>query len=105
YYDRFQEAMGGADHGMGDNIYFAQCVWDASMAYAIFRYWKKHKQEKIFHLIGRFHTDYQQGTFEQLQQYGKKLRIRNISCFPAEDFADPDWSAYRDLGDFVILHE
>ncbi|MEL6673064.1 MAG: ChaN family lipoprotein [Bacteroidota bacterium] len=104
YYQRFLDAMGGSGHGMGDNIYFAQCTWDASMAYQIFRHWKKHKKEKIFHLNGRFHTDYQQGTMKQLKEMSKKVRARNISCFPADDFDDPDWAYYAKQGDYIVIH-
>lgn len=104
YYERFQALMGGANHGMGDSFFHAQCLWDASMAYRIFQHWKKHKKERIFHLNGRFHTDFQQGTVTQLRRLKDKIEIKNISCFPAEgNFDKPDWSAYANQGDFIVL--
>ncbi|MEM7370744.1 MAG: ChaN family lipoprotein [Bacteroidota bacterium] len=105
YYRRFKEAMGEFGHQMRDNVYHAQCTWDASMAYRIFRHWRKHKQELIFHLNGRFHTDYQQGTFAQLQSLHKKIKLKNISCFPADDYDQPDWSVYAQQGDYIILSQ
>ncbi|MEM9849511.1 MAG: ChaN family lipoprotein, partial [Bacteroidota bacterium] len=77
YYDRFKEIMGGAMHSIGMNIYHAQCTWDATMAYRMFQHWKKHKKEHIFHLTGRFHSDYQQGTIHQLRRLNKKISVKN----------------------------
>ena len=102
YYERFQEIMGG--HGaLSPEIFDAQCTWDASMAYQVYQHWRKHKNGLIFHLNGRFHTDYQQGTITQLRRLNSKINIQNISCFRAEDFANPDWEAYKPLGDFIII--
>ncbi|MEM1323208.1 MAG: ChaN family lipoprotein [Bacteroidota bacterium] len=103
YYKRFQEAMGGAGHNLSDNFFYAQCTWDASMAHRIYRHWRKHKKELVFHLNGRFHTDYQQGTVNQLKRRNKKIDIRNISCLPVEDYDQPDWSKYTTLGNFIII--
>ena len=105
YYERFKETMGEVGHSMeNDNYFYAQCVWDATMANSMYTYWKKHKKEKIFHLNGRFHSDYQQGTVHQLKRLNKKIQIKNISCFPADDLENPDWSGYAELGDYVIIH-
>ncbi|MEM9888092.1 MAG: ChaN family lipoprotein [Bacteroidota bacterium] len=105
YYDRFQEAMGGAGHGMSDNFFHAQCTWDATMAYRIYKHWKKNKKELIFHLNGRFHTDYQQGTITQLRRLNKKITIKNISCFSVANLAQIDWENYADQGSFLIVSE
>lgn len=103
YYARFQEIMGGAGHTVSDNFYFAQSLWDASMAYRIYRHWKKNKRSKIFHLNGSFHTDYRQGTITQLLRYNKKIEVRNISCLPVDNLSTPIWQDHAELGDFVIL--
>ncbi|MEL6941999.1 MAG: ChaN family lipoprotein, partial [Bacteroidota bacterium] len=103
YYKRFKEIMGEHMSSIGMNIYKAQCVWDATMAYRIFQHWKKHKKERIFHLTGRFHSDYQQGTITQLRLLNKKISIKNISCFPITDFDQPNWDNYADLGNFLIV--
>lgn len=105
YYSRFQEIMGEVGHGSLDSFFEAQCTWDASMAFQIYQHWRKHKKDLIFHLNGRFHTDYKQGTIAQLNRLNRKIQIENISCFPVSDLEDPDWEAYSSLGDFVILSQ
>ncbi len=101
YSEKFSAIMGGRVPSR--NTYYAQTMWDATMAESIYKYWKKNKDKKIFHLNGRFHTDYRLGTFTQLQRKNKKLRIQNISCFAGADFAKPDWNQYALLGDYVIV--
>ncbi|MEM6346763.1 MAG: ChaN family lipoprotein [Bacteroidota bacterium] len=103
YYHRFHETMNQFGHGVSDEVFFAQCTWDASMAYQVYQHWRKNKGELIFHLNGRFHTDYQQGTIAQLRRLNTKINIQNISCFKAEDFEAPDWEEYKSQGDFIII--
>ncbi|MCI4669566.1 MAG: ChaN family lipoprotein [Bacteroidia bacterium] len=103
YLARFKEIMGQAGHSLQENIFHAQCTWDASMSYRVFQHWKKNKKEKIFHLNGRFHTDYGQGTMAQLRRYNKKVSIKNISCFRSEEYDEPDWKELSKLGDFIII--
>ncbi|MEM6398292.1 MAG: ChaN family lipoprotein [Bacteroidota bacterium] len=99
----FDDAMGGMAHSGMQNVFAAQCTWDASMAYSIYKHWKKNKKEKILHLNGSFHTDYGLGTVTQLKDLNKKIEIMTISSVPAEDFDDPDWLSYATRGDFIIL--
>jgi uncharacterized iron-regulated protein len=101
YLEKFIAVMGGKLPNR--NTYYAQTMWDATMAESIYHYWKKNSDKKIFHLNGRFHTDYQLGTFTQLARRNKNLRIQNISCFAAADFDNPDWNQYALLGDYVIV--
>ncbi|MEM9917746.1 MAG: ChaN family lipoprotein [Bacteroidota bacterium] len=103
YEKRFREIMGDTGHNLDINFFHAQCTWDATMAYRIYRHWRKNKKDLVFHLNGRFHTDYRHGTVAQLQRQKKKLKIKNISCFPVDDFDQPNWKAYSDIGDFVII--
>lgn len=101
YLEKFIAVMGGRMPNR--NTYYAQTMWDATMAETVYDYWKKNRDKKVFHLNGRFHTDYRLGTFTQLSRKHKKLRIRNISCFAAADFDNPDWNQYALLGDYVIV--
>ncbi len=73
------------------------------MAYSIYKYLKKNKGKKVFHCVGKFHSDEKLGTAAQLQMRNKKLKILNISCFPDKSFNDPDWEQFKHLGDYVIL--
>ncbi|MEL7022111.1 MAG: ChaN family lipoprotein, partial [Bacteroidota bacterium] len=106
YRQRFFELMGGVHADTGSARFFhAQCTWDATMAYEIYKHWKKHKRGKIFHLNGRFHTDYQQGIMTQLQRYKQKIRMKNISCFRVADWSELDWKEHEALGDILIVSE
>ncbi len=102
YYDKFIETLGG--HSMGGmKVYQTQNFWDATMAWSIAKYAKKNKDRKIFQVNGRFHSDEKLGTLAKLKRYAPKLVILNISCFSAEDFDNPDWSKYAQLGDYIIV--
>ncbi|MEJ5995462.1 ChaN family lipoprotein [Pedobacter sp. Du54] len=102
YYDKFIETLGGHNMG-GMKVYQTQSFWDATMAWSIANYVKKNKDKKIFQVNGRFHSDEKLGTLAKLKRYAPKLKIINISCFSAEDFENPDWSRYKQLGDYVIV--
>ncbi len=102
YHDKFIETLGG--HSMGGmKVYQTQNFWDATMAWSIAKYAKKNKDKKIFQVNGRFHSDEKLGTLAKLKSYAPKLKIINISCFSAEDFDNPDWNKYKQLGDYVIV--
>jgi len=109
YREKFMEFMKGGSPGTGNaRIFYSQSLWDAGMSYSIYHYWRKNKDKKIFHMVGRFHSDEKLGTAEQLQKRKSKLKIVNISCFSDPAFANADpmainWSAFSHLGDYVIL--
>ncbi|HEV7782522.1 MAG TPA: ChaN family lipoprotein [Chitinophagaceae bacterium] len=104
YREKFMDFMKGGSPGTSNNrIFYSQSLWDAGMAYSIYSYWKKNKDKKIFHLVGRFHCDEKLGTATQLQNRKSSLRIMNISCFSDSSFANPDWEKFKQLGDFVII--
>lgn len=103
YYQKFIDLMGGQNHFSGNSMYYAQTLWDATMAYNINKSFLQNKNTKIFHLNGRFHSDEKLGIITQLQKMNKAINIKNISAFAADDFDNPDWSKYLVLGDFVML--
>lgn len=104
YYEKFQEFMGGGSPGTNNpKIYYSQNLWDAGMSNSIYKYWKKNKEKKIFHMVGRFHSDEKLGTASQLQNKNSKLKILNISCFSDKSFENPDWQKFKHLGDYVII--
>lgn len=104
YREKFMEFMQGGSPGTNNpRIYYSQNLWDAGMSYSIYHYWKKNKHKKIFHMVGRFHCDEKLGTLAQLQKRKSSLKILNISCFSDASFANPDWSKYSHLGDYVIM--
>nr|WP_068892327.1 ChaN family lipoprotein [Pedobacter panaciterrae] len=102
YYDKFIKELGG--HNMGSmKIYQTQNFWDATMAWSIARYLKKHKGTKVLQLNGRFHSDEKLGTLAKLKSTSKKLIISNLSCFPSADYSNPDWEKHKSLGDYIII--
>lgn len=102
YYEKFIGLLGG--HGMGAmKVYQAQNFWDATMAWSIAKFAKENKGKKVFQVNGRFHSDEKLGTYAQLQKYAPKLKVLNIASFAAEDFENPNWEKYRNLGDYVIV--
>ncbi|MEO0899320.1 MAG: ChaN family lipoprotein [Bacteroidota bacterium] len=106
YKKRFDDLMASfGGHGGDSKAFQAQCTWDATMAHSIFTHWKKNKKSLIFHLCGRFHSDYQEGTMNQLRRLKRNIKAANVSCFPVEDLSGVDWSEYEGLGNYVVVHE
>ncbi len=103
YREKFMDIMKGSPGSGSNSIYHSQSLWDAGMSYSIHRFLKANRGQKVFHCVGKFHSDEKLGTAAQLQLRNKKLRILNISCFPDKSFANPDWESLSQLGDFVIL--
>jgi len=104
YREKFMDFMKGGSPGTSNaRIFYSQSLWDAGMSNSIYNYWKKNKDKKIFHMVGRFHCDEKLGTAEQLQNRNPKLKILNISCFSDSSFANPDWDKFSKLGDYIIL--
>ncbi|MBL7738996.1 MAG: ChaN family lipoprotein [Chitinophagaceae bacterium] len=104
YYEKFKGFMGGGSPGTNNpRIYYSQSLWDAGMSYSMYKYRKKNKDKKIFHMVGRFHCDEKLGTLAQLQNRKSSLRILNISCFSDASFDNPDWSKFSHLGDYIII--
>ena len=103
YREKFMDIMKGSPGGENPKVYYSQSLWDAGMSYSIFHYLKKNRRHKVFHCVGKFHCDEKLGTAAQLQQWNKKLRILNISCFPDKNFNNPDWEQIVPIADFVIL--
>lgn len=104
YREKFMEFMRGGSPGTSNfRIFYSQCLWDAGMADRIYSYWRKNRDKKILHAVGRFHSDEKLGTAEQLQNKKSSLRILNISSFSDKSFTDPDWEKFSHLGDYIFL--
>ena len=104
YREKFMEFMRGGSPGTANfRIFYSQCLWDAGMAHSIYEYWKKNRDKKILHVVGRFHSDEKLGTAQQLQNKKISLRILNISSFSDDSFENPDWDKFAHLGDYIFL--
>ncbi|MEX2569022.1 MAG: ChaN family lipoprotein [Cyclobacteriaceae bacterium] len=103
YLKKFTEVMGNHGQHIGPEFFHAQMLRDATMAESILRAWRKKRNTKILHLTGKFHSDEGLGTVRELKKRKKNLKVLTISCFPAEDFQDPNWITYKNRADFIIL--
>ncbi len=103
YREKFFEIMKGSPGADNPRVYHSQSLWDAGMSYSIYKYLKANKGMKVFHCVGKFHTDEKLGTAAQLQKRNKKLKVLNISCFPDKNFANPSWDKLSMLGDYIII--
>jgi len=90
-------AMGNFD------LITAQSLWDATMAYSICSYYKKHKDHKIMQVNGRFHSDEGFAAVAQLKNYSKKIKPLVISTATDEAFPNIKWDDYKKNGDYIII--
>ncbi len=90
--------------GMGSfNLVMAQSLWDATMAYSISQYLKKHKGQKVMQVNGRFHSDEGFAVATQLKHYRPKVKELIISCGSDEAFPNIKWDEYKKNGDYIII--
>lgn len=89
--------MGGFD------LPTAQSLWDATMAYSICSYYKKHKDHKIMQVNGRFHSDEGFAVAGQLKNYNKKISRLIISTSSDDNFPNIHWDDYKKYGDYIIV--
>ena len=87
----------------GFNLIVAQSLWDATMAYSISEYLKKHKTQKVFQVNGRFHSDEGFAVATQLKKYSPKSKMLIISCGSDESWPNIKWEDFKHLGDYVII--
>jgi len=90
--------------GMGAfNLVLGQSLWDATMAYSIAEYLKKHKDKKVFQVNGRFHSDEGFAIVSQLKKYSPKTKVLIISTGADESFPNINWNDFKTQGDYIII--
>jgi uncharacterized iron-regulated protein len=87
----------------GFDMILAQSLWDATMAYSISSYMKKHKAQKVMQVNGRFHSDEGFGVATQLKHYHPKVKQLIISTSTDEAFPNIKWDDYTKNGDYIII--
>ncbi len=107
YHEKFQGILGGHGAMGGMQLYQSQNLWDATMAWSVYKALRANRGSKVLHINGRFHTDEKLGIMSQLARYAgkKKVRMLNISSFPDASFREAVWETHKALGDFIILTE
>jgi len=103
YYEKFVQTMGGHANMGGMQLYQAQNLWDATMAWSISQFIKKHREYKVLQINGGFHSEEKLGVAAQLKKYSSKTKTLNIACFSDDQFDNPDWSKFSKNNDYIIL--
>jgi len=103
YYEKFVAEMGGHSAMGGMHIYQSQSLWDATMAWSIARFYKKHKDYKIMQVNGGFHSEEKMGIVAQLKNYAPKAKVVTINAYSGKNLDNPDWKELEKKGDYVIL--
>lgn len=112
YMDNFFKTMGG------DNIdklplnrqntlylyYGAQLIKDATMAESLINFLNEHKDKKIVHFNGDFHSNSYLGTVEQFTNMDRSYRVSVISPMYVETNEDTKFDpANKGEGDYLIV--
>jgi len=103
YYDKFVQIMGGHGGMPGMQMYQAQNLWDATMGWSIAKFVKSHNDYKVLQLNGGFHSEEKLGAVVQLKKYAHQVRVLNIAVYADDSFDNPDWSKFKNMGDYIIL--
>ena len=103
YYEKFVAEMGGHSAMGSMKIYQSQNLWDATMAWSIARFYKKHKDYKIMQVNGGFHSEEKMGIVAQLKNYAPKAKVITINAYSDQDQNKPDWKVLEKKADYVIL--
>ena len=103
YYDKFLNIMGGHAALAGMQIYQAQNLWDANMAWSIASYYKKHRELKILQINGSFHSEEKLGVAAQLKRYAPNIKILNIATCTDDNYESPDWKKLSQNGDYILI--
>jgi len=103
YYEKFVAEMGGHSAMGGMHIYQSQSLWDATMAWSIARFFKKHKDYKIMQVNGGFHSEEKMGIVAQLKHYAPKAKVITVNAYSVKDPNKPNWKELEKKADYIIL--
>ena len=103
YYANFAQIMGGHASMPGMELYQSQNLWDATMGWSIAQYLKAHAGMKVLQINGGFHSQEKLGAVAQFKKYDAKARVLNIASVSGADLANPGWSKYLPLADYILL--
>ena len=104
YSDRFASEMlehsdGKATEEMIEDTFRAQAMWDATMARSIAEA-RSDGAVKVIHLVGRFHSDFDGGTIQEIRRRDPFARVLVVSC--VESNADMLAKEDRGRADVVV---
>ncbi|OFX17581.1 MAG: hypothetical protein A2033_04575 [Bacteroidetes bacterium GWA2_31_9] len=79
-------------------------LWDATMAYSVFQFYKSNPDSKILHLNGSFHTEEHFGIVQRLKEFDstiKPLVVTSVSS--GKKLSDIDFEKYKKDGDYIVF--
>jgi uncharacterized iron-regulated protein len=78
-------------------------LWDCTMAYSVFQYYKEHAGSKILHLNGSFHTEEFYGIIQRLKEYDPNIRALVITSIAyGKKLTKIDFEKDKNMGDYLI---
>jgi uncharacterized iron-regulated protein len=109
YWQRFERAVAGhMDRSTQQPdpqamLYSVQSLWDNTMGWSCARALQRHPGYLVLHVNGGFHTQYRQGTVEQLRLRRPDASIATVSVVPAADLAAPDTRNAGRAADYLVF--
>ena len=104
YAEKLDALMSHNEGGPAYNMKPGQSLWDATMAYSIYQYIKKHPEAKVLHLNGRFHSDEHFGIVQRLAEFDSSIKPLVISLEGnAENYPKVNFKDYEHLGEYIIF--
>ena len=93
YWLRFRDTMRGfrGDEASDEEIrrtFSSQMVWDATMAASVADALERDDIDRVVHLVGRFHSDFEGGTIRELKRLRPGVRVLSITGVRTGDGLD-----------------
>ena len=85
YWERFRSTMrefrgDEVDEAAIRRTFSSQMVWDATMGASVARALEREDVDRVIHLLGRFHGDFEGGTVREVKRLRPGTRVLVISC-------------------------
>lgn len=102
YKEKFNKLMEITGHQL-TNMFEAQTLWDATMAFSISEVLKQNRNSLVIHINGAFHSDEKLGIPEHLLNYLPSTKFLVITIRKENGSVEFDKLKHSNLGDFVII--
>lgn len=106
YFERFVDIMGGhGNEAAFENYFWAQSLWDDTMAWNIARHREVRQDDALVVIVGEFHVEYGLGLSARLARYGqtqvvtvvqREVSEAEMSALPTLIAPDPKYGALAD---------
>jgi len=106
YWERFVRIVrghAGQTTDPADYLYTGQSLWDNTMGYSCAEALRARPGWLVYHVNGRFHTDYGQGTVDQFLQRSPGATAMTITCTVVGDLFGLELGEPTELADYVAF--